>query len=333
MNQQQNVEGTSMQATSIEEAVMHALRSSDVRIRAGGIASASRSIDPEALVEAVADPSDAVRRNAAIEALTRAGPRSVPTLIRALHHRDVEVVMFAAGILGKTRDATAIPHLVRLLDHEDVNVAQGAIESLAQLRAAPSVDALIKMLDRDLWLRFSAIHALGAIGDPRAVGPLKALLQGEDDGLGDAVVPALGRIGSRDALRVPLRASSSGAAATRSASRSASARSGPPLQQEPDGTAVLARIEAWSKLGTADASEVHLRLLKVLSADAGQIVAGADELELKAAALEMIRALRLKPLYGALVGAARDPLLREPLQFCILSLGAEMALRARASGS
>ena len=173
MIQQLEREGPGMQATSIEEAVMHALRSSDARIRAGGIASASRSMDPEALVEAVADQSDAVRRNAAIEALTRAGPRSVPTLIRALRHRDVEVVMFAAGILGRTRDAPAIPHLVRLLDHDDINIAQGAIESLAHLRAAASVEALIKMLDRDLWLRFAAIHALGEIGDPLAVGPAR----------------------------------------------------------------------------------------------------------------------------------------------------------------
>jgi HEAT repeat protein len=39
----------------------------------------------------------------------------------------------------------------------------------------------------------------------------------------------------------------------------------------------------------------------------------------------VIRALRLKPLYGALVGAGRDPVLREALQFCLVSLGAETA--------
>lgn len=307
-------------ASSIEEAMMHALRSSDVRIRAGAIANAARAADPEDLVEAVADQSDALRRNAAIDALTRAGPRSVPTLIRALRHRDLEVVMFAAGILGKTRDATAVPHLVRLLDHEDINVAQGAIESLAQLRAAPSVNAIIGMFQRDPWLRFSAIHALGDIGDARAVAALEGLLR-EDDGIGDAVVRALGRIGSVSALRA-LSEQLYLCRGDEERFEGCLRAVGTALRQVPD-LAVLTKVEPWAKLATSEAAEVHLKLLKILSSDAG--ARAGEELELKGAAIEVIRALRLKPLYGALVRAARDPLLREPLQFAILSLGAETA--------
>src|SRR5438128_1900622 len=121
-------------AGSIEEALLGALRDSDSHVRLRAIADAARVVDPEALISAVADQSNAIRRNAAIDALARGGARSVPTLIRALRHADPEVVMFAAGVLGRTRDASAVPHLIALLDHEDINIAQGAIESLARLR-------------------------------------------------------------------------------------------------------------------------------------------------------------------------------------------------------
>ena len=307
---------------SIEEAMMLALRSSDSRVRAGAITQAARSADPEDLVEAVADQSNALRRNAAIDALTRAGPRGVPTLIRALRHADVEVVMFAAGILGKTRDATAVPHLVRLLDHDDINVAQGAIESLAQLRAAPSVNAIIGMFEKDPWLRFSAVHALGDIGDPRAVLPLEALLKDEDE-LGDPVVRALGRIGSAESVRVlseVLLRSYKDEGLFYTCLRAL----GTALQQVPD-QSILERYKSWTQLGTSEASQVHLRLIKVLSSDLEPTIGAGEELELKAAAIEVIRALKLTALYGALVRAARDPLLRDALQFGILSLGAAMA--------
>ncbi|HEY2512327.1 MAG TPA: HEAT repeat domain-containing protein [Polyangiaceae bacterium] len=308
--------------TSIEEAMMLALRSSDTRIRAGAITQAARSADPEDLVEAVADQSNALRRNAAIDALTRAGPRGVPTLIRALKHADVEVVMFAAGILGKTRDATAVPHLVRLLEHEDINVAQGAIESLAQLRAAPAVNSIIVMFDRDPWLRFSAIHALGDIGDPRAVPSLEALLR-QDDELGDPVVRALGRIGSAEAVRVLseylLRCHKD-----EGLFYTCLRALGTALQQVPD-PSILEGCKPWMQLATPEAGDVHLRLIKVLSSDLEPTIGAGEELELKASAIEVIRALKLKALYGALVRAARDPLLREPLQFGVISLGAAMA--------
>ncbi len=303
---------------SIEEAVLLALRSSDVKVRSAAIAKASQAADPEALVGAVGDPSNHVRRNAAIDALTRAGPRSVPTLVRALRHDDAEVVMFAATILGRTRDPSAVPHLVALLGHADVNVAQAAIESLGRLRAAAAVGPLVATLDRDPWLAFAAAHALGDIGDARAVPALAARVR--DEALGDAVLVALGRIGSREALVTlaeQLLESSGDDARFAVCLRAIGAA----LEQNPDDHALLA-IDVWAKLATGEASEVHLRMLKLLSAEEGS---STHELEEKHAVIELIRVLRLKPLYGSLVRAARNPLLRELLAFCIVSLGPEMA--------
>src|SRR6185436_6920292 len=154
--------------------------------------------DPDLLIEAVADQADARRRNAAMDALATGGARSVPALVRGLRHPDGEVVMFSAGVLARTGSPAAIPHLVSLLDHQDTNVVQQVIDGLSQIRSTLAVDALVGVLDRDPWLRFAAVHALGEIGDPRAIRSLVPLL--EDETVRDAVIEALGKIGSVDSL-------------------------------------------------------------------------------------------------------------------------------------
>ncbi len=89
--------------------------------------------------------------------------------------------MFSAGVLARTGSPAAIAHLVSLLDHGDINVVQQVIESLSLLRSSLAVGSLVKVLDRDPWLRFAAMHALGEIGDQRAVAALAPLL---DDSAG-----------------------------------------------------------------------------------------------------------------------------------------------------
>ena len=139
------------EAQSLNEAVLLALSDLDRPQRERIIEEAAETADPERLVTLIS-ADDAVRRNAALEALGRGGRRSVPALVRALNDPDPEVVMFAANTLGKTRDPTAIPYLVRVLRHGDVNVCQAAIESLGLLRASSTLDALDELLESDAWL-------------------------------------------------------------------------------------------------------------------------------------------------------------------------------------
>jgi HEAT repeats len=121
---------------SLAATLLAALGTKDRALRAQAIAGASELVDPDSLIEAVADHADSRRRNAAIEALALGGARSVPALIRALRHPDTEVVMFSAGILARTQHPAAIAHLVSLLDHGDINVVQQVIESLSLLRSS-----------------------------------------------------------------------------------------------------------------------------------------------------------------------------------------------------
>ena len=303
-------------AASLEDALRAALGSQERDERADAIRAAARRADPEALVVLMGDHADSISRNAAMDALTRGGARSLGALVRALRHPDAEVVMFAAGVLGKTRDRAAIPHLVGLLTHLDVNVVQQAIESLAQLRASSAVGALLATLDEDPWLRFAAVHALGEIGDPRAVGKLASLLG--DEVARQAVIGALGKIGSAEALEHlagVLRDSPEP-----DAFMACLQAIGTALDRHPD--LKLVGRGAWAGLRSPDAGEVHERLVQVLSAEA--TVEGEEAVDVRRAAAAVIHALRLRHLYTALVVAGSDALLRESLEFYVLALGADI---------
>jgi HEAT repeat protein len=303
-------------ATSLEDALRAALGNQEREERAAAIREASTSADPEALVVLMGDHADSISRNAAMDALSRGGGRSLSALVRALRHPDPEVVMFAAGVLGKTRDRAAIPHLVGLLTHLDVNVVQQAIESLAQLRASSAVGALIATLDEDPWLRFAAVHALGEIGDPRAVSKLATLLG--DEGTRGAVIGALGKIGSAEALEHlagVLRDSPEP-----DAFMACLQAIGTALDRHPD-LKVVGR-GAWAGLRSPDAGDVHDRLVQVLSTEAA--LEGDDAVDVRRAAAAVIHALRLRHLYTALVVAGSDAVLRQSLEFYVLALGADV---------
>jgi HEAT repeat protein len=305
---------------SLTSALLAALDTRNRSEREQAINQQAAAGNPDALVAVLGDGDHARRRNAAMGALSRGGQRSVPALLRALRSDDPELVMFAANVLGRTRDPAAVPHLVVLLEHPDPNVAQAAIDALAQLRATVAVTSLVKALDRDPWLRFSAVEALGEIGDVQAVGPLIGLLA--DDSIRLSAIEALGKIGSGEALGALARLlreeqdSRTFAACLRAIARA--------LESQPD-ERMLRHIESWAHLGSPAASQVQARLVQVLTG--GEEIAYGSEREVseKEAVAQLVRALRLRPLYATLVLAGRDPALREVLQFCAVSIGDEIA--------
>jgi HEAT repeat protein len=306
---------TQQSPESLTASLLEALGAVDRGERARAIAGAAEMVDPDLLVEAVADHVDSRRRNAAMDALAKGGARSVPALIRGLRHPDGEVVMFSAGVLARTGSPAAIPHLVSLLDHEDINVAQQVIDSLAQMRSAVAVDALVKVLDRDPWLRFAAVHALGEIGDQRAVPALAPLLA--DDGVRGAVIRAMGKIGSTEALAVLFRVVRENQdTATFAQCLSAI---GEALEFQPSEEA-LQNIANWTELASASPG-LQDRLERVLAAD---VAGAADGPDARKSAALIVKALKLRPLYTALVLAGRDPTLRGVLEFSAVSIGEEI---------
>ncbi len=305
---------------SIATAVLGALSAEDRGVRARAVEDAARFVDPDELIDAVADHADARRRNAALDALALGAMRSVPSLIRALDHDDPEVVMFAASALGKTRDKAAVPHLLRLLEQDDVNIVQAALDSLSLLRASVAVDPIIQILDRDPWMRLAGVHALGDIGDAKAVPVLVALLEEEETR--ELAALALGKIRSPDAL--PKLAELLRQAGSMDTFLTCLRAIGAVLERS-SGFAGPAHDEMWRHLGAPDAATVHMRLLAVLSGEESGGLVGADVRETKIAAATLIRVLEIDSLYTPMVLAGRDPSLREPLKFCAVSVGEGIA--------
>jgi len=304
---------------SLSASLLEALGAADRAERARAIAGAAEMVDPDLLVEAVADQADSRRRNAAMDALATGGARSVPALVRGLRHPDGEVVMFSAGVLARTGSPAAIPHLVSLLDHEDINVVQQVIDGLAQIRTTLAVDALVKVLDRDPWLRFAAVHALGEIGDQRAVPALAPLV--DDELVRGAVIRAMGKIGSKDALAVLFRVLRE--SQNTSTFAECLGAIGEALDFQPNQEA-LQNIAEWTELASPSSADLHDRLEQVLASDSGEGGAGGEGPDARHSAATIVKALKLRPLYTALVLAGRDPKLREVLEFSAVSIGDEI---------
>lgn len=290
--------------------LMTALASGDFEQRCRAIEDAVDVVDPEALLDLVADQTDARRRNAAMEVLERAGARSVPALIKALKSSDLELVMFAATMLGKTRAPSCVPHLIKLLGHDEVNIVVAAVDSLGQLRSRAAVRPLATILDRDPWLRFAATHSLGEIASPEAVEILEPLL--DDPMLHDIVLTALGSIGSVRAL--PRLLSLLHDAADQGAFDACLCAVARIVQQQAD-RGLLRMVPGW-----LDLREDLAFRERITAAMDGQ--AQSDERALtRRAAAQLICALHIDSLFPELIRAAEDSELRDVLHFYVLELG------------
>jgi HEAT repeat protein len=299
---------------SLNEAVLVALADVDRAERERQIERAAEAVEPEQLVRLIST-DDAIRRNAALEALGKGGRRSVPALVKALRDPDEEVVMFAAGALGKTRDPSAIPHLVEILKHKDLNVVQAAIESLGELRAVSTLGALGELLRGHTWLRFAVVHTLGEIGDPSSIRTLIDLLADEE--LRHSVVASLGKIGGVEvigALVQQLDGGQSPAEFTLCLQALGSA-----LVQLPDPT-VLRKTPAWVAFARDADPRVGHALRRVLGAEI-QDWDSSEQKPNKEAAIDLIRCLRLESCYASMIATAADESLCETLLFAAAEIG------------
>jgi HEAT repeat protein len=306
---------------SLNDAVLLAINNLDRSEREQAIDQAAERADPDQLVGLIS-VDDAIRRNAALEALGRGGGRSVPALIRALDDRDPEVVMFAASTLGKTRDPSAIPALAQILKHGDVNVCQAAVESLGALRAVSALGALNALLDKDLkdlWIRFSVVHTLGEIGDVSSVPTLVGLLG--DAQLRESAITALGKVGGTAVL---------GELVQRLEANDGQAEFGICLEAlgnalaQVSDSAALQALPFWMAFAERAPATIAPRLTEVLNADASGLEAAAV-LARKEAAIELVRCLRLKACYPQLIALAADARLGETLLFTATDIGIALA--------
>lgn len=153
----------------------------------------------EKLVEAMGEPDNVGRRNAAIDAVMRLGAICIDPLLRHLkgkpEHRKVLV-----DVLGTFGDTRVIPALGESLLDEDPNVRAAAMEQLASFSHQEVVPALHAALrSPDLLVVLAALDGLNRQRVVLKLQELSPLL--EQAVLRPALMTALGH--SRDAAAVP----------------------------------------------------------------------------------------------------------------------------------
>ncbi len=150
----------------------------------------------EGLLQALADPENAGKRNSATEALIRIGePAIEPIVARLRRESDVDVRLSLVSLIGDLRSQDAFSLLIELLDTEqDINVSSSIVSSLGKYRDAAALPYLVRVLRtrQDLWLKFHAIEALGEIGDRAALPAILPLYA--EKSLRKPVLEAIGKI-------------------------------------------------------------------------------------------------------------------------------------------
>jgi HEAT repeat protein len=163
------------------------------------------------LREALADAADPERRNAARSALTAlaspgaADPDPAIRFLASLAESDPDpdVRVLAVAALGEAAHPRGRALLERRLGDPDPNVSAAAADSLGMLGDPRAVPALIEAAGAEpFWTRSAAVVALGKLQDARAIPALAAAVS--EPWLSAAAAEALGEIGDPAGLD-PLR--------------------------------------------------------------------------------------------------------------------------------
>ncbi len=106
-------------------------------------------------------------RNMAIEILEKLDGDALEEVCALLEVADDDVSKFAIDIIAVIGNAEVAPRLVPLLTHHNPNNRASAAATLGKIGASRMANDLIALLDDDdVWVKFSVLEALGAIGGP-----------------------------------------------------------------------------------------------------------------------------------------------------------------------
>jgi HEAT repeat protein len=269
----------------------------------GLVAQADREGVVARLIVSLSDEENAGARNAAAEALVRLGPASLTGLLGQVGCEDEDLRKFIVDVLGQIGDGAATDALIGRLSDPDDNVRGAAAEALGKIGGAQATEALLATLEgRDLLLTLSALDALVRAG---AAVPLERLRPLSTQRLlRRPVLSLLARIDDDEALGWLLDALSDASRGTREAA--------------------LAALAGWSEAFDRDG----VRLDPLLAErDPAPLLAAArdglaaDEIAVRAAAMDIASRTGDAALAPALVEAAEDERLRERVLDAIRRLG------------
>jgi HEAT repeat protein len=157
-------------------------------------------VDP--LIEQLVYADQARERRMLFDAIVELGC-GVPTLIHMLDDSRWYVVRNAAELLGRLKATRAQAELTRMMGHDEPRVRRSAAGALARLGTPEALSVLRgAMRDAESDVRVHAVAALGASRQPAAAATLiQALEQEQDAEVRAAILVALGRIGTPEAVQ------------------------------------------------------------------------------------------------------------------------------------
>lgn len=139
--------------------------------------------------------NEARLRNRAIEILIKAGTEATALVSSMLNDPDDDVVKFAVDILAAIKDPAPAPAVAKLMNYPNANVRGAAVLYMGMVRPYGAAAYITEALgDVEQWVRFSAIEALGLLGDTRYLEPLLEILRRESGIVREAAVDALSKM-------------------------------------------------------------------------------------------------------------------------------------------
>ena len=153
------------------------------------------------LAEAMKDPNDYVRWQAAAALGYLRDPAAVPALVEALGDKKWSDRGRAAEALGDIGDRRAVEPLIAALNEGESTVRGYIVRALGKIGDGRAVEPLIAVLgDAAVGVDGDVADALGKLRDPRAVGPLIAALADKDSEVVERAAWALGVLNDRRAV-------------------------------------------------------------------------------------------------------------------------------------
>jgi HEAT repeat protein/beta-lactamase regulating signal transducer with metallopeptidase domain len=186
-------------------AFREALRDADAEVRAVAAEALGERHDrgsATALAELLKDESAEVRRAAAgaLGEIPRSG--ALAPLLAALKDPDAEVRGHVIEALSKLKDPGAVEGLIAAIKDPKPDVRARAIEALTELELeAPPEGILEALRDPHPQVRHQAAHAVGHFEDARAVPTLRLLIEDSDHEVREAAVEALSEIRNEAAIQ------------------------------------------------------------------------------------------------------------------------------------
>jgi len=175
--------------------------------REPGLATDRARVDARAVLQQAAVSDDPMTRAHAMEAMGEVlGRQGGSMLLQSLNDKFVVVRYAAAMALGEIRYEPARQRLIEIVRSpgSDQRVVCAALYALSRLGNTDYAGQLGALLHSDFALgRAAAAEAMGKMGEPSAIGPLKSgYAQEEDPAAQVSMVEALARLGDSRSVRI-----------------------------------------------------------------------------------------------------------------------------------